>query len=97
MKFIKTSNMKILLVNNLYRPFSRGGAEKLVELMADEFAKSGHQVEVLTSLPLGTAKPADNSQVRYLPGLSRVFARLDKLPTVVRLLVHLLGCLDPVA
>lgn len=40
--------MKILFVNTLYSPFQVGGAEVSVQTMAEEMARSGHRVYVLT-------------------------------------------------
>lgn len=40
--------LSILFVNTLYYPFSVGGAEVSVQILAEELAKSGHKVGVLT-------------------------------------------------
>jgi len=42
--------MKICLINSLYRPYIRGGAEVYVEKVANELAKN-HEVMVITSSP----------------------------------------------
>jgi len=43
--------MKILIVNNLYPPHSRGGAEAAVANEARSLAAEGHEVSVLTTAP----------------------------------------------
>jgi glycosyltransferase involved in cell wall biosynthesis len=43
--------MKILIVNNLYPPHSRGGAESAVANEARSLAALGHEVSVLTTAP----------------------------------------------
>jgi glycosyltransferase involved in cell wall biosynthesis len=43
--------MKILIVNNLYPPHSRGGAEAAVVNEARSLASLGHEVSVLTTAP----------------------------------------------
>ena len=45
--------MKILLVNNLYPPHSRGGAETAVHNEAVALRDLGHEVAVLTTAPFG--------------------------------------------
>ncbi|WP_413698788.1 glycosyltransferase [Psychromonas sp. KJ10-10] len=40
--------MNVLLVNTLYFPYKVGGAEKSVQILAEELATKGHTVNVLT-------------------------------------------------
>lgn len=47
--------MKIVIISNLYTPFSRGGAERVAELMAQGLAERGNDVCVITSAPRGFA------------------------------------------
>lgn len=46
--------MKILLCSNLYVPFIRGGAERMVEVQAEILAQAGHDVLVLSTTPDGS-------------------------------------------
>ncbi|MDA1038469.1 MAG: glycosyltransferase, partial [bacterium] len=46
--------MKILLLSNLFVPYTRGGAERIVELQADMLANAGHEVVVVTTSPDGS-------------------------------------------
>jgi glycosyltransferase involved in cell wall biosynthesis len=86
--------MKILIFNNLYKPFARGGAERVVERLADEFTAQGHELLVATALPLGKSQPAAVG-VHYFRGLPSLFYHLESLPKTLRLLFHLLGYVDP--
>ena len=44
--------MKICVINNLYPPYSRGGAEIVVENQVNDFLKQGHNVFVVATRPL---------------------------------------------
>jgi len=43
--------MKVCLINNLYPPYARGGAEQVVKTIAESFVSKGDEVVVLTSAP----------------------------------------------
>jgi glycosyltransferase involved in cell wall biosynthesis len=86
--------MKIALINNLYEPVARGGAESLVRKQAEMLRQSGHKVVIITTRPWGSglAKKEDGlSRVGGLPGL---FYHLEKLPKPLRLIYHSLSLLD---
>jgi Glycosyltransferase len=74
--------MKIVLVNNLYAPWSRGGAERIAEKMVEGLEKAGHEVFVITTAPTGSRTP----NIIYLPSL---FYNLEKYPFAVRFFWHL--------
>jgi glycosyltransferase involved in cell wall biosynthesis len=44
--------MKICLLNNLFPPFNRGGAETVVANQAEKFTNQGHDVFIITTKPL---------------------------------------------
>ncbi|OGG87284.1 hypothetical protein A3B87_00235 [Candidatus Kuenenbacteria bacterium RIFCSPHIGHO2_02_FULL_39_13] len=44
--------MKICLINNLYQPYQRGGAEVVAENQVNDFISQGHDVFVITTQPL---------------------------------------------
>lgn len=48
--------MKIGLLHNLYGKYSRGGAETVVKLMAEDFRAAGHQVFIITTRPKSDKK-----------------------------------------
>lgn len=43
--------MKIGLINNLYKPYQKGGAERIVELLNNELKSLGHTVFVVSTRP----------------------------------------------
>jgi glycosyltransferase involved in cell wall biosynthesis len=85
--------MKICLINNLYKPYAKGGAERIVELQAEGLIKAGHEVFIISTKPLFGNKKSEikNQKLYYLPGL---FYNLDKMPKILRLPWHLLDMFD---
>lgn len=60
--------MKILLLNNLFAPYQRGGAERIVDLSAQEFKAAGHEVKIVCTYPKAARRPAEELEnVFYLP------------------------------
>lgn len=62
--------MKIAVINNLYQPYQRGGAERITELLAMELSAQDHQVFIITTKPkIPAAKLAlqEKSDIYYLP------------------------------
>ncbi len=57
--------MKIALINNLYGPFSRGGAEKVVQKMINDYQKDGHDVFLISTKPPKAKTPLENSCLSY--------------------------------
>ena len=54
--------MKICFIAPLFQPWSLGGAEKYIEILAEEFSKN-HEVFVITTQG---PKPRENSQYRII-------------------------------
>jgi len=79
--------MKIVLINNLYAPWSRGGAERIAEKTVEGLEKAGHEVFVITTAPTGSRTP----NIFYLPSL---FYNLEKYPFSVRFFWHLWDILN---
>ncbi|MEI6835603.1 MAG: glycosyltransferase [Candidatus Falkowbacteria bacterium] len=73
--------MKIGLINNLYKPYNRGGAERIVELMATELRQSGQTVFIISTKPR-TRKDLEESGVYYLESS---YSDLSKWPYLKRL------------
>ncbi|NCF75218.1 MAG: glycosyltransferase [Xanthomonadaceae bacterium] len=44
--------MKVCLINNLYKPFARGGAERVVENIVNVLKADGYEVFVITTKPI---------------------------------------------
>lgn len=79
--------MKICLINNLYWPFARGGAEKVVETLAHGLINSGHEIFIVTTKPFGKF-PISNFQfpIYYL---NSSYYNLNKLPKFLRWCWHI--------
>jgi len=56
--------MRIGVISNLYKPYTRGGAERIVEIMVAELANAGHDVFVISSKPAGGLELAQEDGVR---------------------------------
>lgn len=86
--------MKIALINNLYEPVARGGAERIVELQAKILRQAGHKVIVVTTRPWGMNLAKNDDGIFRIGGLAGSFYHLDKLPKPLRLLWHWLTWCD---
>ena len=87
--------MKICLVNNLYKPYARGGAERAVELAALGLEELGHEVMVISRRPVFSRPPAGiPGNIVYLPGTYHYW---DKIPKVLRPAFHFFNIADPAA
>ena len=74
--------MKIGLINNLYKPYQKGGAERVVELLADQLRELGHTVFVISTCP-SIKKDNEESNVYYLKSS---YSQLSKWSYAKRLL-----------
>jgi glycosyltransferase involved in cell wall biosynthesis len=86
--------MRICLINNLYKPFSRGGADRITSLIADELIMAGHNVFIITTRPyFSKHKLTDKTteKIYYLPSL---FNNLQKIPLFLRFFWHIYNALD---
>jgi glycosyltransferase involved in cell wall biosynthesis len=87
--------MKILLINNLFPPYSRGGAERIVELMAAELKNLGHEIAVITTKPYRDGQGFEISQNgTSVYRLSSRYLDLSHWPLVLRPLWHLYNAFD---
>lgn len=79
--------MKICLINNLYAPYSRGGAEKVVAAIQQEYQQAGHEVFLITTKPK-QPQLETRSEVRifYFPSS---FYNLGKKSLAWRLFWHI--------
>lgn len=78
--------MKICLINNLYQPFNRGGAEKVCETIARGLIKAGHKVVIITTKPRKQLS-IKNYELRIYY-LSSLYYNLNKLPKFFRFFWH---------
>ena len=58
--------MKIGLINNLYKPYQKGGAERIVELLSEQLKSLGHSVFIISTKPK-TTKDNEEADTYYLP------------------------------
>jgi glycosyltransferase involved in cell wall biosynthesis len=95
--------MKICLINNLYKPYCRGGAERIAELTIEEFLKQGHEVFIISTKPSAkfsvlnlfkfSAEISINSLIRNYQIFSLYF-NLDKISRGIRFFWHILDLFD---
>lgn len=86
--------MKVALINNLYAPVARGGAERIVELQAELLRQAGHQVVIITTKPWGAKLVKNDDGILRVGGLAGSFYHLQKIPKPLRLVWHLLSWCD---
>lgn len=53
--------MKIGLAHNLYKPYAKGGAEKVVEKMTTDFLNNGHEVFIISTEPKKRSSQKDTN------------------------------------
>jgi len=75
--------MKIGLLNTLYPPYHRGGAEVVATIMVSDLEKLGHEVFVISTSP---QKTYSDNNVHYLES---GYFHLNKMPISLRLFWHL--------
>lgn len=86
--------MKICLINNLYKPYARGGAERVVEILSEEALSLGHDCFVITTRPYFKRDRAGEDRsgdTRYLPSF---YHSLPRWPKPLRFFYHLLSLAD---
>ncbi len=89
--------MRICLINNLYKPYARGGAEKVTLTIAQGLLNAGHEVFIITTKPYWkkpsaiTDQPAGESRIYYLNSL---FFNLNKFSKFTRLIWHCWNMFD---
>ncbi len=86
--------MRIALINNLYQPIAKGGAERIVEIQADLLRKNGHQVVVVTIKPWGIKLKKNDDGIFRVGGFVGSFFYLQKLPKSLRFFWHLTSWCD---
>ncbi|PIT94854.1 hypothetical protein COT98_01990 [Candidatus Falkowbacteria bacterium CG10_big_fil_rev_8_21_14_0_10_39_9] len=71
--------MKIVILNSLYPPYHRGGAEMIASIMVSDLEKLGHEVFVISTSPQPTYS---ENNVYYLESK---YYHLNQLPIFLRL------------
>ena len=67
--------MKICVINNLYPPYNRGGAEIVAENQVKQLVLQGHQVFVVTTRPFTRFLPPNIKKLEEITCLFIVFIR----------------------
>ncbi len=80
------NSMKVVLINNLYKPYARGGAEKIVEDSVHAFRALDNEVVVISTAPNNERRDNEEERVYYLKS---VFFNLKKIPFVFRFFYHI--------
>jgi len=83
--------MKICIINNLYPPYSRGGAEHLVFRTVKGMLELGHEVIVITTSPdgFGLFEEGKLKIYRYKPKNLFFYTKAHKYNWFMRLLWHI--------
>jgi len=82
--------MKIGLINNLYKPYQKGGAERVVEILAGQLRELGHEVFIISTCPK-TKKNTEESGVYYL---TSSYYKLNSLSLIARFFWQLNNLID---
>lgn len=82
--------MKIALINNLYKPYQRGGAERITEILSNQLQALGHTVFIISTQPKITK---DNEEVGsyYLPSN---YNELNNFPISYRLIWQIFNLIN---
>ncbi len=97
--------MKITLISNVYPPYARGGAEVIVQRMAEEYRRQGHEVSLITTRPWSdgrsfkatVTKESGITLYRYAPPNIFFYLHDHKFPIGIRAIWHLLDLLNLVS
>jgi len=79
--------MKIAIINNLYYPFNRGGAENVVKEMVKELTSLNHEVFLITTKPRSESKPINQETKTYY--LNSKYLCLADFSLPIKLIWHL--------
>lgn len=80
--------MKVVIINNLFPPDERGGAEKVALRQATEIVKTGHRVVLIATKPIGS-QPTSNCQGIPIYHLNSHYLSLTDWPFLIRPFWHL--------
>ena len=79
--------MKICIINNLAKPYSRGGADRIASLIAEGLKNKGNSIFFITTRPIGKKPDSYWTQKNYY--LPSNFHYLNKIPKIFRLFWHI--------
>ncbi len=84
--------MKIIILNNLYFPYQKGGAEQYILEQVERLEKENNQVIIISTQPSGLKKVKRRGQVYYLKSL---YSSLNQYPKIFRFFWHLKQLIIP--
>jgi glycosyltransferase involved in cell wall biosynthesis len=85
--------MKICLINNLYSPYTRGGAEQVVSKTVEGLIRNGHRVVLITTAPKGDWKEQSDRLTiyRFCPRNFYYYTNAHTHKFAVRLFWHVIN------
>lgn len=83
--------MKICLLNSLYTPYERGGADKVVNFIMKGLKKGGAEVFLISGAPYFRQKTDEMLGVYYLRS---IFYNIGKIPLFFRFFWHIWDMID---
>lgn len=86
--------MKICLINNLYRPYERGGSEKVVDFIYKGLKDKGYEVFLISGAPYLRRRTDERSSVYYLRS---IFFNIAKFPLLFRVFWHIYNTFDAIS
>lgn len=86
--------MKICIINNLYKPFVRGGAETVVENIVEGLKRAGHEVVVITSKPFFKKIDSNSEGNQIIYYINGFYYELSAMPKFLRLPWHFIDMFD---
>jgi glycosyltransferase involved in cell wall biosynthesis len=79
--------MKICLLNNLYKPYNRGGAENVVAAMLKSYQNAGHEIFLISTRPQNPDRGQNNDcRTFYIPS---EFYNLNQKSKALHLFWHI--------
>ncbi len=84
--------MKVVILNNLYFPYQKGGAEQFILNQVKELERDNNQVIIISTKALSFQRFKKEGQVYYLNSL---YYNLNKFPKILRLFWHLKQLIFP--
>jgi len=88
--------MKICLINNLYQPYVRGGAERIVELTAKGLSDIGHDVFIVSTKPSKSLPPSKKTDFKIYY-INSLYYNIGRIPVFFRIFWHFVDIFDLVS
>jgi len=86
--------MKIAIINNLYEPLARGGAERVAKTMADSLSRDGEDAIVITTRPYFWRNTGGDFELQKIFRFPSCYFNLSRTPLALRFLWHLYDQFD---